>query len=245
MDEDKRFSYEYIDQGYETEKYDNVLYILHTYDIETIEGLKSQLQGTTIGTHTRLNTRQAVVPVFVTFACCLMGLFVACGYVFLDKSENVIKAFLVTPASPVTYLLSKIMVVLTTILLSASLVTLPVMKGLPDYPLFYLMLLTSSFAFSALGLFISSIYDNMGQAFGILYFIVIILLLPVIPYYAGSFDPRWIHFLPTWPVLECFKEIVSGEPSASFVTACSTGFLAAGILLLALTRTRFRKTLSA
>lgn len=239
-----KFSYEYIDQGYETEKYDNVLYVLHTYDIETIEGLKSRLRETAIGTRTRLNTRQSVVPVYVTFACCLMGLFVACGYVFQDKSENVIKAFLVTPASTTTYLLSKILVVLTTILLSASLVTLPVMKGLPDYPLFYLMLLASSFAFSALGLFFSSFYKTMGQAFGVLYLVVIILLLPVIPYYAGSFDPRWIHVLPSWFVLECFKEILGGEPSGPFVTACCAGLLAAGIALLVVTGKRFRKALS-
>ena len=245
MNQDKKCSYEYINQGYETERYNNVLYVLHTYDIETIENLKAQQNQTSIGTVKRLNTRQNVVPVYVTFACCLMALFVACGYVFLDKSENVIRAFLVTPGSLTTYLLSKSMVVCTTVLFSASIVTLPVMRGLPNYPLFYLFLLIATFAFSALGLFISSFYDSMGKAFGVLYFIVIVLLLPIIPYYAGSFDPLWIHFLPSWSVLTCFREILRGTPSIPFTAACSVGFLLAGILLICLTKRRFRKTLSA
>lgn len=243
MDKNKNFHYEYINQGYETKKYDHILYILHTYDIETIEKLKAQQTETTIGTLARLDARQTVIPVYVTFACCLMGFFVACSYIFLDKSENVIKAFMVTPGSLTTYLCSKIMVVFTTVFFSASLVTIPIMKGLPNYPLFYLFLLISTFAFSSLGLFISSFYDTMGKAFGVLYFVAILLMLPVIPYYVGSFDPLWIHFLPSWPALECFKGILRGNPDIPFTAVCNIGFLASGILFLYLTQKRFQKTI--
>ena len=244
VDEALNSSYEYITQGFETDRFNSSLYILHTFDIEEVEAQKALQNENSIGTIPRLNTRQAVVPVYVTFACALMGFFIVCAYVFLDKSERVIRALLVTPGTLTTYLLSKIMVLLTVLLVSASLVVLPVMGGQPHYPLFYLFLLSATFAVSALGLLVASFYDSMSKAFGVLYLILLVLMLPVIPYYVGSCDPLWMHFLPTWPVLECFKTILQGQPSLPFVLGCTAGALTAGGLLLVLARHSFRRTLA-
>ena len=244
VDDTGNASYEYISQGYETKRFENILYILHTYDVETMDELKSHHEVSEIGTVERLNTREAVVPVYVTFACTLMGFFIVCAYIFLDKNENVIKAFLVTPGTLTTYLLSKILVILTVVFLSASIVVLPVAGMKPNYPLFYLLLLSASFGFCAFGLFVASFYENMGKAFGVLYLIMIALMLPVIPYYVGSFDPLWMHFLPTWPILMSFKSIVEGQCKWSFVLPTILGCLVIGFVFLVLSKKSFRKTIT-
>ena len=58
----------------------------------------------------------------------------------------------------------------------------------PNYPLFYLLLIISTFAFTALGLFLSSFFDTISKAFGLLYFLMIVLMVPAFSYYIPSFD---------------------------------------------------------
>ena len=103
--------------------------------------------------------------------------------------------------------------------------------------------MAASFLFTGLGLVIASYFPNMGKAFGSLYLLMILLMLPMIPYYAGSFDPRWIHFLPSYPVLMSFKQILQGQPDRSYVLLTAGGCLAGGIVVLELAVRRFRKTL--
>ena len=73
----------------------------------------------------------------------------------------VICAFVVTPSSVWKYLLSKTMIIMTTVLISSSIITIPVLGTQPNYPLFYLLLLISTFAFASLGLFTSSFFDTI------------------------------------------------------------------------------------
>ena len=195
MDSSGNFSYEYYLQGYETQRFEEVLYILHTFAAEEIEAIQDQQSTREIGASERLNNREAVVPVFIAFSGALMGFFIIMSYVFLDKSQGVIKAFAVTPSSIWSYLFSKTLVVLTTVIISSSIVVIPIMGLKPNYLLFYVFLIASSFVFSCLGLLIASFFDTISKAFGVLYLIMIGLMLPAFSYYISSFDPLWIRFL--------------------------------------------------
>ena len=243
-DDQGQIRYRYYLQGYEPEWIHNGLLVLHTFDVDQVEAQMALQQEKIIGTAPRLNTRQAVVPVYVTFACSLMGVFIVCAYVFQDKKENVIRAFLVSPGTLHQYLWGKILLIETVCLLSATLVTLPVMGLQIHYGLFYLLLICSTFCFTCLGLLVSGFFPNMGKAFGTLYLLLILLLLPGIPYYVGGFDPKWIHFLPSYPVLQQFKQICQGQPVVSDVLITAGGSLLGGVILLEAAVRRFRKTIS-
>ncbi len=236
--------YEYYVQGYETERYSELLYILHTSVSDEVESKLVQQTVREIGGSERLNSREAVIPVYVAFAGALMGFFIIMSYVFLDKSQGVIKAFVVTPASIWSYLLSKILVILTTVLISSSIVVIPVMKGKPNYLLFYIFLSVSSFAFSSLGLFVASFFDSISKAFGVLYLLMIVFMLPAFSYYISSFDPLWIRLLPTYPLLEGLKGVMKGEADVSYVVLYSFVFFAGGMVLLALANLKFKKSLT-
>jgi hypothetical protein len=129
-------------------------------------------------------------------------------------------------------------------MISSSIVVIPIMKLKPNYLLFYLFLAISSFAFSCLGLLVASFFDTISKAFGVLYLIMVGLMLPVFSYYISSFDPLWIRFLPTYPLLEGFKGIMNGQSDVAYILTYSLAFLIGGIILLALANNKFKKSLT-
>ena len=237
-------SYRYIMQGYETERFTNVLYILHTANPEDVESQFDQQITRQLGTVERLNNREAAVPVMITFMGSLMGFFIIMSYIFLDKDEGVIRAFAVSPSAVWKYLISKIMVILTTVTISSSIIVIPVMLLKPNYLVFYPYLIITTFGFSALGMLISSFYDSISKAFGALYLTMIALILPAFSYYIPSFDPIWLRFFPTYPVLQGFKGILLGNPDMPYILTYSAAFTVGGILLLFLSNLKFKKSLT-
>ncbi|MPN11491.1 hypothetical protein SDC9_158794 [bioreactor metagenome] len=171
-------------------------------------------------------------------------MFIMAAYVFLDKKEGVIRAYAVTASSVARYLLSKIFVVLLTATVSGLIVLIPVMGGKINYALALLLLLTTGFFSSVLGLLFASFYKDIAKAFGMIFFILVLMMAPAISYFLPGWNPLWVKFIPSDPILQGFKEIVLGKGSIAYVLFASAGFLAAGIALFFVTQFRFRKTLS-
>lgn len=244
MNDQGDLTYAYYLQGYETQRLIDMMYLLHVEAPEDSKQLSELLTIREIGSSERLNNREAIIPVFVAFSGALMAFFIIMSYIFLDKSQGVIKAFAVTPASVYQYLLSKVFVVLTTVIISSTIVVLPIMKFKPDYILFYVFLLASTFGFSTLGLLVASFFDNINKAFGVLYVIMIAMMLPAFSYFISSFDPLWIRFFPTYPLLEGFKSIMKGQGESSFILIYSAAFLVGGGILLSLANRKFKKSLT-
>jgi len=238
-----KVSYTYYLQGYETDRLQSLLYISHSKSPGVINAKKDKQVVTTLGAMETLNNRENLVPLFIAYIGSLMGFFIVMAYIFYDKAEGVIRAFAVTPSSIWKYLITKIFVILTTVVVSSSIITIPVMGGQPNYLLFYIFLLTTTFAIASLGLMVASFFDNISKAFGVMYGIMIALILPGFSYYIPSFDPLWIRFFPTYPMLQGFKEILlNGD--AGYVLTYSLSFLAGGLMLFFLAKTRFKKTLT-
>jgi hypothetical protein len=76
-----------------------------------------------------------------------------------------------------------------------------------------------------------------------MYAIMIMLMIPAFSYFIPSFDPLWLRFFPTYPLLHGFKEIMlNGD--AGYVLLYSLLFLAGGLVLFMLADMRFKKTLT-
>ena len=87
------------------------------------------------------------------------------------------------------------------------------------------------------------IFDNIAKAFGSLYTVMVIMMVPVFSYYIPSFDPLWLRIFPSYPLLQGFKEIMlNGD--AGYVLTYSLVFLVAGFILFILASIRFRKSLT-
>ncbi|MFC2039145.1 ABC transporter permease [Chloroflexota bacterium] len=236
-------SYKYLLQGYETDRFEGLLYIINNESPGVVEAKKDRQEVRTLGATETLNNRENLIPVFVAFMGSLMGFFIVMAYVFYDKAEGVIRAFAVTPSAIWKYLISKIFVILTTVMVSSSIIAIPIMGWQPNYPLFYLFLIMTTFAVASLGLLVASYFNSVSKSFGIMYAIMITLMIPAFSYYVPSFNPLWLRFFPTYPMLQGFKEILlNGD--AGYVLTYSVIFLASGLVLFALANIRFKKTLT-
>ena len=81
-------SFRYYNQGYETERFINLLYILHNKTPEVVEAAVDKQIVRKLGDTQMLNNRENLVPVMVVFMGSLMGFFIVIAYVFLDKDEG-------------------------------------------------------------------------------------------------------------------------------------------------------------
>jgi hypothetical protein len=245
LDENNQLYCRYYLQGYESTRLKNLLSIVFNEDMSVLgERIDNQEVRPLTTDYEPLNDRENVLPPIVAFSSCLMGMFIMTSYIFLDKSEGVIKAYAVT-ASPVwQYLLSKIFVVLVTSFFSALVIVMPIMGFKINYGLLLLLLLTTSFFASSLGLLIASFYDNLAKAFGAIYLLIILLMVPAIAYFIPGWDPFWIKIIPTYPLMQGFKEIILPKGDIPYPLITSAGFLAGGIIIFALTNFRFKKTMS-
>jgi hypothetical protein len=243
LDAHGKVSYQYYLQGYETDKLKSLLYISHSASPGVINAKKDRQVVRTLGAMKTLNNRENMVPVFLVFTGALMGFFIVMAYIFYDKAEGVIRAFAVTPSSIWKYLISKIFVIFTTVTVSSSIITIPVMGEQPNYIAFYVFLIITTFAMAALGLLAASFFDTMSKAFGVMYAIMIALMIPAFSYFIPGFDPLWLKFFPSYPMLYGFKEILLGG-DLGYVLTYSLVFLAGGLVLFILADIRFKKTLT-
>jgi len=238
-----KVSYTYYLQGYETDRLKSLLYISHSKSPSVINAKKDKQVVRTLGVTETLNNRENLVPIFIAYMGALMGFFIVMAYIFYDKAEGVIRAFAVTPSPIWKYLITKISVILTTVVVSSSIITIPVMGGQPNYLLFYIFLIITTFAVASLGLLVASFFDNISKAFGVMYAIMIALMIPGFSYYIPSFDPLWLRVFPSYPLLQGFKEIMlNGD--VGYVLTYSLIFLAGGLALFVLANIRFKKTLT-
>lgn len=236
--------YEYYIQGYETQRLKNIYLVLHNNDWDTLKEIKNNRDIRSLGTYDQLGDRENTLPVILVFNGSLMGLFIIAAYIFLDKHEGVIKAYAVTASSVWQYLMSKAGVILVTSILSTLLVVIPIMGTQPNYLLLLVLLLTSGFFASALGLLIASFYDHLMKAFGAIFIVMILFMLPSISYFMPSWEPTWLKIFPTYSLIQGFKEVLIQNGDARYVLLSSLAYLVVGVVLFLLANKRFKKTLT-
>ena len=244
MDENYKMSYEYFLQGYESDRYKNLLKIINVESSETLEATMNNQDVRPISTDFKfLSDKENMMPSVLVFNGSLMGLFIIAAYIFLDKQEGVIKAYALTPSPVWIYLMSKVAVIMVTSIISSFIILIPIMGTQPDYILLLVLLITTGFFSSSLGLLIASFYKNIMQAFGAIYAFMILMVLPSIAYFIPSWNPSFIKLIPTYPMLEGFKSVLLGNGDWSYVLTISGGFLVAGMILFLISNMRYKKTL--
>lgn len=242
--EDNNLSYVYYLQGYESDRLKNIYLVFHNKDVDILEE-KFDNQNLVMMSedYDQFTDRENVLPAFIALNGGMFGLFIIAAYVFLDKQEGMIKAYAVTSSPVWQYLLSKVGVLVVSSAISTAIVTVPIMGFSPNYGLILILLIATSFFASALGLLLASFYDNIMQAFGAIFVVMIILMLPTISYFMPSWDAKWVQWIPTYTMIEGFKEsLLNGD--SNYVLMASLGFLVSGTVLFLLANYRYKKTLT-
>ncbi|WP_058484945.1 ABC transporter permease [Defluviitalea phaphyphila] len=244
IDDENNVKYEYYLQGYESQRLKNLLKILHVEEADTLKEVMDNQDVRSISTNYELlSDRENILPSVLVFNGSLMGLFIIAAYIFLDKKEGVIKAYAITPSPVWQYLMSKVGVTSFTSIISSLIVLIPIMGFKPDYILLLVLLIVTGFFSSSLGLLIASFYKNIMQAFGVLYVVMMLMILPNIAYFIPSWDPSWIKIIPTYFMLEGFKTILIGNNDFIYILSVSGGFLITGIILFVISNERYKRNL--
>ena len=237
--------YDYYIQGYESDRMKNLYRIINN---ENIEGIIADAEGIEVKElqvgYEQLNTRQNSVPALITFNGSLMGMFIIAAYIFLDKQEGVIKAYAVTASKVWHYLMSKVLTLVTVTIITTMMIVIPVMRTQPAYWALLILLITSAFFSSSLGLLISGFFDNMTQSFGVIYVFMMLFMLPAISYFIPSWSPGWMQAIPIYYLILAFKETILVNGDMQFVMLVSLGFLASGGILFFFANKKFKKNLA-
>jgi len=235
----------YYLQGYESQRLKNLLRVLNIMDISALEEKFDALDVREVQSdYVPLNNRQNMLAPLMMLNGSLMGMFIIAAYIFLDKGEGVIKAYAVT-ASPVSrYLMSKTMVLIVTSVVTGIVIAAPVMGGQANYPLLILLLITSGFFVAALGLLLSSFFRDMMKAFGVIFLVIVLFMVPGIAYMVPSWNPVWMNVIPSQHMVEGFKEVFTIGGDWAYALIASAGFTAAGALVFWIANMRFKRSLA-
>lgn len=242
--DDDELHYTYYLQGNETKRLKGLMMILHGQDDAALfDAAERQDVRSLTGGQTVLTDRENLLPVFLTFNGSLMGFFIIAAYIFLDKKEGVIKAYAITPSPVWQYLLSKVMVLTVTMLVTSLMMIVPLMGIRINYLVMIAFLIATGLFASGLGLIVSGYFDDMVKSFGVMFLLMIGMMLPTLAYFAPSWNPVWLKFIPSYFIIFGFKEIFINA-DMGFVLLVSVGYLAAAALLFAWANARFKRTLS-
>ena len=243
---DGQLYYRYYLQGYETQRLKNLLSVLHNIDSQLLEArFDEQPVRMLQASSAILNDKQNAIPPMLAFNSSLMGMFIMAAYVFLDKKEGVIKAYAVSASSVWRYLLSKIVIILLTGIMTTLIVLLPIMGLNINYGLVLTLQLTSGFFAAVAGLLIASFFQDIAKAFGAIFGVMVLMMLPSFSYFLPGWAPFWVKLIPSYPLIQGFQEVLLPNSQTAYVLLTSAGFLLAGCILFVITNTRFKKALGA
>ncbi|WP_461205968.1 ABC transporter permease [Clostridium sp. DL1XJH146] len=244
--ENGKVIYDFVLQGYEDEKFRNILETsIQAAFAKEVPGYEDVTTITTLEDNSeKLSDRLNILPVILTLNAAFMGLFIIASYIFLDKEEGTIRALAVTPSSMWQYLLGKVGVIMVSGIISGFIILLPIAGLKAHYFHFTLLLIATNLFGSAVGLFIASFFDNMTKAMGWLYMSIIILGFASVSYYMPAFSPLVIRILPSYPMLFAFRETMLDSPDIGLIYTNVIGFGLAAVVIFILANQRFKKTLT-
>lgn len=244
--EDGKLVFDFVLQGHESPAMKNLLKgTLEASFLTQIPGFETQVEESVLEPDAkRLSDRENVLPIYLTVNMGLMGLFIIAAYIFLDKDEGVIKAYAVAPVRIWQYLASKVMIMMLMGILTSLLVVVALTGFKVNFILLLGLIVAFNFFGSALGLLLSSFFDSMTKAMGALYAAVMIMILPVISYFAPSFNPVWIRFFPTYPMMFSFRSLLLEDTNLAYMGMNIGLFLVLGVLLFIAAAARFKKSLT-
>ncbi len=172
------------------------------------------------------------VPIMLVFEVVLLGFFIAAVLMFQEKQEGTLRAYRVTPAGAMQYILSK-----TTLFITLSLAYgLPILLlgfGLRiNYGLLLLLVVLSSALMTLFSLAIAVFFRNLSEWFFVGVAVLVINSLPMLSYSLPSFSPAWMRWIPSYPAVFAARDILFS--AASFERIAPTLLYLSALTLLAL-----------
>ena len=227
-------SFEIIMRGYENEQSRRTLAltlnaVLNAGETEGASVNRIVLKDPSL--YEEIGLDKSSVPLMVLNESIMLGFALLATLIFMEKEEGTTKAFLVTPGRIWEYLLSKLMLMTILGLLSSVLIIVFTVGFRVDW-FSILLIVASGCCFSTtLAMVLASFFDNISKAMVWILGVSLFLTAPMVSYFAPSFAPRFITWMPTYRLMFALREALF--PTGNFMFIQNT-FLSLVILSTAL-----------
>ena len=175
---------------------------------------------------------KSLVPIMLVTEAVMLGFFLIAVMVFQEKEEGSVRAYRVSPAGTMEYILSKAAVnILLALIYSVILVTFTLGMNVNYLGLILLIFVASLFV-TLLGLSVSVYFRSLQEFLFVGVFFMSILGLPIGSYLSPSFAPSFITWLPSYNILFGLREVLFSTGKTQFVTSLILILAVESIVLL-------------
>ncbi len=156
----------------------------------------------------RVPQNQNAVPPLLAFEVIVLGFLMAAVLLFQEKAEGVNRAYRVSPGNTASYVLAKAAVFTLIGLLYGMLMIMPTIGLKLNYPALLITIALGCFLYTCLGLVVAVFFNNISEWLFVGIALLMINMVPVISYGWPSFAPKWVTYLPSYPIIFALREIL-------------------------------------
>jgi len=204
-------NFEIMFQGYENEQSKNALILslesmmninnLSNPDIETVV-LRSPMDKENIPFN------KGFVPLMILNEPVMLGFIFLATLIFMEKDEDTIRAYMVSPGGIAEYLWSKVVLIIVLGLISTVIITIFTVGLRVNWLMLIVITIAGSLFSSTVAMFVASFFENISKAMIWVIGISILLTAPMISYFVPSFAPRLVTIIPTYSLMFAIREAI-------------------------------------
>jgi hypothetical protein len=149
-----------------------------------------------------------LMPTFISFEAVVLGFLMAAILLLGEKQEMVLKAYRISPGGTAAYITSKVLLFGVVGTIYASFMTVLTVGVNFNWGAFLLLTLLSSVLYTLLGLSLAVFFKDISGWFFVAALVLSLNMLPMISYSAPTFSPAWLQYIPSYPVLFAYSDVL-------------------------------------
>ncbi|MGV8145215.1 MAG: ABC transporter permease [Alkaliphilus sp.] len=148
------------------------------------------------------------LPLILTYEVAFFSFFLSAVFIFQEKAEGSTRAYRVTPAGTALYIASKTLVFITKGFVYSILLLLLTIGPRVNFLVLLPVMALGISLFTFIGMGIATFYNSMSEWMLVGMAVIIISALPIFTILIPTFSPFYIEWIPSFPVLYSFREIL-------------------------------------
>ncbi|MBM7614464.1 ABC transporter permease [Alkaliphilus hydrothermalis] len=168
---------------------------------------------------------KTAVAALLTFEVLILGFLFIAVFMFQEKNEGSLRAYRISPSGISQYIFSKVSVFLVIGLIYGISFVLLTLGVSVDFVNLSILIILGVTLYTLLGMIVAVYFNNISDWFFAGMGILILNMLPIISYGFPVFAPKWITWIPSYPIIFAFSEVLfpTGRTFASLILMLALG----------------------
>lgn len=156
----------------------------------------------------KISLNRFVLPTLIVFEVMVLGFLFTAVLLFQEKQEGSLKAFRVSPAGTLTYLLTKLIVWTVLSGIYGTVLILATLGWKVEYFHVLPLLLLGSGMMTLFGIATAAFFNNISQWMFVGVGILVVNMIPQIAFVNPTLSGGWYEFIPSHPMLITVREVL-------------------------------------